>query len=88
MNMKYCNIVGQFSSREIMWRNDWKCQQESQNTMDILEGLNDVIDLTVSLDMLVEKYAFLGINQIETSFNIFSFEEFQSSVNCKQHVCT
>ena len=56
-----------------MW-NDTKskkgCLSPGQN-LKIVEGMEDILDLTISLDMLVEKYEFLGIDQIQTSFKIF-----------------
>ena len=40
--------------------------------MDTVEGMDEILDLTNSLDMLIEKYDFLGIDQIQTPFKIFS----------------
>ena len=41
-----------------------------------MEGMDEILDLTNSLDMLVEKYDFLGVDEIQTFFQIFSNSEF------------
>ena len=68
--MCYCNAgkLGNYN----------KCKKGSSNSVDIVEGMDDILDLTNSLDMLVEKYDFLGIDEIQTSFEIFSNCEINS----------
>ena len=62
-----------------MW-NDNQCKKGNSNSVDIVEGMDEILDLTNSLDMLVEKYDFLGVDEIQTSFQIFPNSDFNCQV--------